>query len=177
MLFSTAYGNKRTRNCSKNWQCNKWTPFGGQSLHSPVLKVQLHVYDFCIICFALLRDVICLALGPKQGPPGPLQTLPCLWTKTINGGKIMWKHKSVTPFFTRFPNVTTAVLKSVCLNEVHGTEAHDILCEDDLESTLIGNKGILGISSLPFGLSREIRSFNTVVSYIYFRPELKEKLH
>lgn len=52
--------------------------FGGQSLHSPVLKVQLHVYDFCIICFALLRDVICLALGPKQGPSGPLQTLPCL---------------------------------------------------------------------------------------------------
>ena len=79
--------------------------------------------------------------------------------------------------FSRFPKVTTAVLKSVCLNEVHGTEAHDILCEDDLESTLIGNEGILGISFLPFGLSREIRSFNKVVSYLYFRPEWKEKLH
>lgn len=80
--------------------------------------------------------------------------------------------------FSRFPNVTTAVLMSVSFfNEVHGTEAHDISCEDDLESTLIGNKGILGISSLPFGLSREICSFNKVVSYLYFRPELKEKLH
>lgn len=75
--------------------------------------------------------------------------------------------------FSRFPNVTTAVLKSVCLNEVHGTEVHDILCED----TLIGSEGIPGISSLPFGLSSEIRSFNKVVSYLYFRPELKEKLH
>lgn len=65
----------------------------------------------------------------------------------------------------------------MCLNEVHGTEAHDILCEDDRESTLIENEGILSISSLPFGLSREIRSFYKVVSYLYFRPELKEKLH
>jgi len=52
--------------------------------------------------------------------------------------------------FSRFPKVTTAVLKSVCFNEVHGTEAHDILCEDDRESTLIGNEGILGISFLSY---------------------------